>query len=79
MVQSDSPARGGSNEPLEPPLDPPLVHRFISKCIGQFLKSTLTISRIFWEAVVAILLGGLDFYAMASVSVEQEVNDRKCV
>ena len=24
MVQSDSPARGGSDEPLEPPLDPPL-------------------------------------------------------
>ena len=24
MVQNDSPARGGSDEPLEPPLDPPL-------------------------------------------------------
>ena len=24
MVQHDSPARGGSDEPLEPPLDPPL-------------------------------------------------------
>ena len=24
VVHSDSPARGGSDEPLEPPLDPPL-------------------------------------------------------
>ena len=24
VVQNDSPARGGSNEPLKPPLDPPL-------------------------------------------------------
>ena len=33
MVQSDSPARGGSDEPLEPPLDPPLDVHFIGKGI----------------------------------------------
>ena len=37
------------------------VHRFISKCIGQFLKSTLTIFWFFGEAVVAILLWEVRF------------------
>ena len=31
MVQSDSPARGGSDEPLEPPLDPPLLYTYKRK------------------------------------------------
>ena len=33
MVQNDSPARGGSDEPLEPPLDPPLIKSKVKICV----------------------------------------------
>ena len=35
MVQSDPPDRGGSDEPLEPPLDPPLVRQCNSWSMGK--------------------------------------------
>ena len=52
------------------------VHRFISKCIGQFPHSYPEfLGKQWWRSYS----GRSDFYAMVSVSVEQEVNDCKCV
>ena len=74
MVQHDSPARGGSDEPLEPPLDPPLSQEKSVLC-SNFESGFMLVC----ESEFKVFKGMRCVLDLRLVSKAYCLSDRECV